>query len=517
MKKLIIIFLLFSAFVYAAEDKKASDLVETTDIAGTDIFYIVDGGTGKYITGTNLFDLINTSLKLFGIVGDATGTGSLVFATSPTLVTPNLGTPSALVGTSITGTGAGFTAGTVTTNANLTGEVTSIGNAATIADSVSVTSWTMITPALGTPTALVGTNISGTAANLTAGIATHVVVTDNEATDEENEVTFAEDASAPGNNGLESDSGFTYNPSTGTLTAAEFSGGGASLTAVDAATVTNATLTTALTVNTGTLTLTADAGNDSVLTIGGGAVSVSGSNSGDDTDAETGDSATDFFDAGTIEHEWGGLQANVSAYTGLIGITEADTTVEVDALSELLTAMDDVTAFITDDDMPAASADPDIDAAGEIGRDTDGANETGDSSLRGYDGAAQFLYSRKLKTLNFTLISPDIIDAADLIPIWHNTTGMTFTITEVKAWSDDDDVNLEVEELTDMTDFTARTLCDTVVIETDGTGVYYDAGHAASAHSAIEHDHSIAIDFDITDTPDYVHMSITGWFNSDVD
>jgi len=207
MKKLIIIFLLFSAFVYAAEDKKASDLVETTDIAGTDIFYIVDGGTGKYITGTNLFDLINTSLKLFGIVGDATGTGSLVFATSPTLVTPNLGTPSALVGTSITGTGAGFTAGTVTTNANLTGEVTSIGNAATIADSVSVTSWTMITPALGTPTALVGTNISGTAANLTAGIATHVVVTDNEATDEENEVTFAEDASAPGNNGLESDSG----------------------------------------------------------------------------------------------------------------------------------------------------------------------------------------------------------------------------------------------------------------------------------------------------------------------
>ena len=49
----------------------------------------------------------------------------------------------------------------------------------------------------------------------------------------------------------------------------------------NAATVTNATLTTALTVNTGTLTLTADAGNDSVLTIGGGAVDVSGSNTGD--------------------------------------------------------------------------------------------------------------------------------------------------------------------------------------------------------------------------------------------
>jgi hypothetical protein len=41
----------------------------------------------------------------------ATGTGKLVFDTSPTLVTPALGTPSALVGTNITGTATGFTAG----------------------------------------------------------------------------------------------------------------------------------------------------------------------------------------------------------------------------------------------------------------------------------------------------------------------------------------------------------------------------------------------------------------------
>ena len=48
-----------------------------------------------------------------------------------------------------------------------------------------------------------------------------------------------------------------------------------------AGTVTNATLSTALTVNTGTLTLTASNANTSVLTIGAGAVSVSGSNTGD--------------------------------------------------------------------------------------------------------------------------------------------------------------------------------------------------------------------------------------------
>lgn len=45
-----------------------------------------------------------------------TGTGSGVFvrSTSPTLVTPALGTPSALVGTNITGTASGLTAGTAT-------------------------------------------------------------------------------------------------------------------------------------------------------------------------------------------------------------------------------------------------------------------------------------------------------------------------------------------------------------------------------------------------------------------
>jgi hypothetical protein len=57
----------------------------------------------------------------------------------------------------------------------------------------------------------------------------------------------------------------------------------------NAATVTNATLTTALTVNTGTVTLTGNAANTSVLTIGAGAVSVSGANTGDQTITLTGD------------------------------------------------------------------------------------------------------------------------------------------------------------------------------------------------------------------------------------
>jgi len=108
-----------------------------------------------------------------------TGTGALVFANSPTLVTPALGTPSALIGTNITGTASGLTAGNVTTNANLTGAVTSVGNATSLGSfssanllsaltdetgtgsAVFATSPTLVTPILGTPTSVTLTNATG--------------------------------------------------------------------------------------------------------------------------------------------------------------------------------------------------------------------------------------------------------------------------------------------------------------------------------------------------------------------
>jgi hypothetical protein len=60
---------------------------------------------------------------------------ALDYATAPTFGTPALGTPSSGVMTNVTGTASGLTAGNVTTNANLTGEVTSVGNAATLTNS----------------------------------------------------------------------------------------------------------------------------------------------------------------------------------------------------------------------------------------------------------------------------------------------------------------------------------------------------------------------------------------------
>jgi len=83
-----------------------------------------------------------TSAQLATALTDETGTGANVFATSPTLVTPALGTPSSGILTNCTfptlNQNTTGTAATVTTNANLTGDITSVGNETSIAAGVIV-------------------------------------------------------------------------------------------------------------------------------------------------------------------------------------------------------------------------------------------------------------------------------------------------------------------------------------------------------------------------------------------
>ena len=56
-----------------------------------------------HVEGTLATHAATTSAQLRGVISDETGTGSLVFATSPTLVTPALGTPASGVLTNATG------------------------------------------------------------------------------------------------------------------------------------------------------------------------------------------------------------------------------------------------------------------------------------------------------------------------------------------------------------------------------------------------------------------------------
>ena len=75
----------------------------TTHVSGT--LPVANGGTGITSLGTGVATWLGTpsSANLAAAVTDETGTGSLVFATSPTLVTPALGTPASGVLTNATG------------------------------------------------------------------------------------------------------------------------------------------------------------------------------------------------------------------------------------------------------------------------------------------------------------------------------------------------------------------------------------------------------------------------------
>jgi len=134
---------------------------------------VANGGTGITSLGSNVATFLGTpsSANLRSALTDETGSGAAVFATSPTLVTPALGTPASGVMTNVSGTASSLTAGNVTTNANLTGVVTSSGNATAIADkAIGIAKL-----ADGTDGELITWNASGVIAAVAAGNADQVL------------------------------------------------------------------------------------------------------------------------------------------------------------------------------------------------------------------------------------------------------------------------------------------------------------------------------------------------------
>lgn len=87
-------------------------------IAGT--AFDLSGDTTTIAT-VDASGIISTNILVGDVAGNITST-----------TTPALGTPASGVATNLTGTAAGLTAGNVTNNANLTGHITSTGNAAVL-------------------------------------------------------------------------------------------------------------------------------------------------------------------------------------------------------------------------------------------------------------------------------------------------------------------------------------------------------------------------------------------------
>jgi hypothetical protein len=185
-----------------------------------------------------------TSSQLLGVISDETGSGALVFATSPTLVTPALGTPSSgtltnctfpTLNQNTTGSAATLTTARAINGVSFNGSaditVTAAAgtlSGATLASGVTASSLTsfgnsptLVTPNLGTPSAVVLTNASGTASALTANIANFINVTDDTSTNATRYPIFANGTSGAITEQVSSTK-LSFNPSTGLLTTTDY-------------------------------------------------------------------------------------------------------------------------------------------------------------------------------------------------------------------------------------------------------------------------------------------------------
>lgn len=207
-----------------------------------------------------------------------------------------------------------------------------------------------------------------------------------------------------------------------------------------------------------------------------------------------------------LEHEVGGLEADVSAYTGLLAIS-GGTTSEVDAKSELEAQIADVADFAEADgdthtgvhdfggatsvEIPNGTG-PTTDAAGEVAIDT---NASAYGALEMYGATASTL-TPGLKVAHATIWDPDGLQSTeDAIPIMRVETEWApngITIVDIFMSADaSNSASINWEEWTSPTDAsptTIETCAFSASTEFEDDGTLSNANVAAGSYVFIDLD-----------------------------
>ena len=214
---------IITATKYYGDGSSLSNVTSTTINNNANNRLITGSGTANTLEGESTLTYDGAALSV--------STGATVFTNgniaAAGIVTANGGFVGALTG-NVTGNASGSSGSCTGNAAGLTGTPNiTVGDV--VAASLDISGNADIDGTLEADAYTVnGTALDTHIAGVTVTNATnssHVLVTDNESTDEDNLITFVEGAtSSTGNVGLEMDGNLTYNPSTGRLTATQLAG-----------------------------------------------------------------------------------------------------------------------------------------------------------------------------------------------------------------------------------------------------------------------------------------------------
>jgi hypothetical protein len=164
------------------------------------------------------------------------------------------------------------------------------------------------------------------------------------------------------------------------------------------------------------------------------------------------------------------------------------------------------------------SADPDVDALGEISYDSD------DFAIRAYDGTNQIAVGQKNHQISKTLYKPNDMSNNGLIVLWRNISGFVYNITRIFAGSDTANVEFSIFKVTGTStgvNWESVTEIEPIVIDTTvlgDNGINWSTSNLTSGinWTTINSEDSIGINWSSASDPDWVNLEIQGWYNADV-